>query len=1040
MTKTTDDLPEPLSDLDGDENEKKLGRILGNPSWVPGKNPFVNDPSLDKELDDLSAVDPTESNQADLAPSGIARLGAFLTSYVKTGRRGNNQKNEFIPGEETKFTKQHDEIKLKATNFFEPADLKELLDKSGENPQKSGHDLLRNVTHKDTSIIQGPGNPTDYKVSPALKDKPADDTTVETYQQFVVKNLIKSNLYHPSKESPFVPHPGAANEEVATKGLFTIQRDLGEFVLKPGTGKDPASGQRVKVSDMSRIALALLAQSAGEKNEASVILDGRSWHLLQDLGHLFHTTEQLGLGRIPVASLRIKSLESNVPDIQNLVAAARGSDSFFDAGAGPKNQSTNNDESYSQLNSFLEPFGSLAGSGGMLVIAIEGVLALLAVSLIISLINGSVGKDSSYVNPKTPYRFAYGSRSKDESTSLVNVIFNLLRITDTDYDFGNCVESGIMLLLGFNPELGLTGFKAALSEPSSLAAFALNLVLSPSYYANLFRQIVRDSTDVIKKFSEIGGSFTSSLTSTVAAIEKLTNSKAYQFIMIAASVGDAAIKSSKGQLSKTSESTLLKDQSIDPAKTWTEPGFLRQHVSRWSGGRNPLSLHTFLASTVSQGETSGRVSKNRSITPSRESVRGIESDLEAEYMPFYFHDLRTHEVISLPAFITQFDEAFNVNYTSTPGYGRQDAVKTYESTERGMTFGFTMVAFNKEDFDEMWFTVNKLIAMCYPQYSKGRQRSFKDGKTAFQFIQPFSQIPAASPVIRLRLGDVLKSNYSQKGLERHFSLDDDTNNARKVYQEAKDREMKKLRDDFEKDKSKWSTFCGKLKYPELSHTLFGFQIPGDSTTISWSSSDVVEVILYNSTIPGKPTAQVLAPNGTYTIELRETDIEFDKSRALDYVETKVAKERLDLNAQVNAGTILSPDQVEDFFKPRNNAIVRSFNSTRGKGMAGVITSLNLNYGEYPYETIPGSKAPKMIDVSLGFSPIHDLPLGLDYEGKLRAPSHPVGSIMKGFGSVYGDEDEIESSRIAENDKDLKSRVTYERLKGVAKSANDKSKG
>ena len=109
-------------------------------------------------------------------------------------------------------------------------------------------------------------------------------------------------------------------------------------------------------------------------------------------------------------------------------------------------------------------------------------------------------------------------------------------------------------------------------------------------------------------------------------------------------------------------------------------------------------------------------------------------------------------------------------------------------------------------------------------------------------------------------------------------------------------------------------------------------------------------------------------------------------------------------------------------------------------MAGVITSLNLNYGEYPYETIPGSKAPKMIDVSLGFSPIHDLPLGLDYEGKLRAPSHPVGSIMKGFGSVYGDEDEIESSRIAENDKDLKSRVTYERLKGVAKSANDKSKG
>lgn len=1034
MTKTTDDLPKPLSDLDGDENEKKLGRILGDPSWVPGKNPFVNDPSLDKELDDLSAVDPTESNQADLAPSGIAKLGAFLTSYVKTGRRGNNQNNEFIPGEETKFTKQHDEIKLKATNFFEPADLKELLDKSGENPQKSGHDLLRDVTDDGTSIIQAPGIKTNYVVAPPAKGKSAD-----SYQQFVVKNLIKSNLYHPSKESPFVPHPGAANEEVATKGLFTIQRDLGEFVLKPGTGKDPASGQRVKVSDMSRIALALLAQSAGEKNEASTILDGGE---LLGLGHLFHTTEQLGLGRIPVASLRIKSLESNVQDIQNLVAAARGSDSFFDAGAGPKNQSTNNDESYSQLNSFLEPFGSLAGSGGMLVIAIEGVLALLAVSFIISLISGSVGKDSSYVDAKSPYQFAYGSRSKDESTSLVNVIFNLLRITDTDWDFGNCVESGIMLLLGFNPELGLVGFTSALTSPGSLAAFALNLVLSPSYYANLFRQISRDAGDVIKKFSEIGGSFTSSLTSIVAAIEKLTSSKAYQFIMIAAAVGDAAIKSSRGQLSKTSESTLLKDQSINPDPiSLRSSGFLRQHVSRWSAGRNPLSLHTFLASTVAQYETAGSMSSFRSIVPSSAEVKKIEQDLEAEYMPFYFHDLRTHEVISLPAFITQFDEAFNVNYTSTPGYGRQDAVKTYESTERSMTFGFRMVAFNKQDFDEMWFMVNKLVAMCYPQYSKGRQRSFKDGKTEYKFIQPFSQIPAASPVIRLRLGDVLKSNYSQESLQKKFGITQSSKIVEKL-NKLKSEVAKEWREKFDRNPGVYAELLGKLRTPD-AHYERVVPLPGQAKTVDWGPGAAVSINLYSS-IAG--TAQVKAKGDIGIGDVIKLDnpsqIAFDESKAKLVVELdpRVVSVKAELRAALMADSELSPEQIADFFKPENNAIVRSFNSTRGKGMAGVITSLNLDYGEYPYETIPGSKAPKMIDVSLGFSPIHDLPLGLDYEGKLRAPSHPVGSIMKGFGSVYGDEDEIESSRIAENDKDLKIRVTYERLKGVAKSANDKSKG
>ena len=39
-----------------------------------------------------------------------------------------------------------------------------------------------------------------------------------------------------------------------------------------------------------------------------------------------------------------------------------------------------------------------------------------------------------------------------------------------------------------------------------------------------------------------------------------------------------------------------------------------------------------------------------------------------------------------------------------------------------------------------------------------------------KFIQPFSQIPTASPMIRLRVGDVIKSNYSKFGLARLFGL------------------------------------------------------------------------------------------------------------------------------------------------------------------------------------------------------------------------------------------------------------------------------
>ena len=84
----------------------------------------------------------------------------------------------------------------------------------------------------------------------------------------------------------------------------------------------------------------------------------------------------------------------------------------------------------------------------------------------------------------------------------------------------------------------------------------------------------------------------------------------------------------------------------------------------------------------------------------------------------------------------------------------------------------------------------------------------------------------------------------------------------------------------------------------------------------------------------------------------------------------------------------------DFFGPKN-AIVKSFNSTKGKGLAGVITSMTLNYdqAEWATESAEKGRAPKTVEIALAFQPIHDLPLGLDSDGDLIAPSHPVGATM-----------------------------------------------
>jgi hypothetical protein len=82
----------------------------------------------------------------------------------------------------------------------------------------------------------------------------------------------------------------------------------------------------------------------------------------------------------------------------------------------------------------------------------------------------------------------------------------------------------------------------------------------------------------------------------------------------------------------------------------------------------------------------------------------------------------------------------------------------------------TIVSTSKEDFDEMWFKINKLTTLAYPQWSKGSSMKDSQGRN---FTQPFSQVIAGSPIVRVRIGDVIKSNYSKFNLARLFGLGDE---------------------------------------------------------------------------------------------------------------------------------------------------------------------------------------------------------------------------------------------------------------------------
>lgn len=148
---------------------------------------------------------------------------------------------------------------------------------------------------------------------------------------------------------------------------------------------------------------------------------------------------------------------------------------------------------------------------------------------------------------------------------------------------------------------------------------------------------------------------------------------------------------------------------------------------------------------------------------------GIETLYESEYVPFYFHDLRTNEILGFHAFILSLSEDYAASYESMEGYGRVEPVKIYKGTQRKISLSFLAAALDYNDFDTLWYKINKLTTLVYPQFTPGKILSDAEGQ--FRFTKPFTQAIGASPMIRIRLGNLLRSNYSKYNLAKIFGLD-----------------------------------------------------------------------------------------------------------------------------------------------------------------------------------------------------------------------------------------------------------------------------
>ena len=691
---------------------------------------------------------------------------------------------------------------------------------------------------------------------------------------------------------------------------------------------------------------------------------------------------------------------------------------------------------------------------------------------------------------------------------------DFMRIPNTDYDLFDAVGQGIPMMVGFPAGTRVDAMGQTLASGQGLIEFALNLVSTPAYYASYLRRIVMSGQTIAGQISGLvtafsGGAAVSGVEKIFPTLKAIFDSPVFRFFAISAGVGDGALKYFFGDR-PDNENILAQNKGLavvnnpdraaagitaetktdgqhiggtskeiaDAIKIMGSTALLRGNLTRFNNAsyKNPLSLSSFPASQITDNRlkhprSGEKMPELRRLSVDKFTARTLEMALDAEYIPFYFHDLRTGEIVSLPAFVTSFDDSFAVTYNEVQSYGRQDAVKIYGNTTRSVNLAFKIVAYNEADHFAMYYTINKLITMLYPQYSKGITRQLEvdlnDGnKEVSTFIQPFSQVPAASPVIRIRLGDIFKSNYTDTALKKLFGYDPDNGaesiittgltaagqpsaikaKATEATIDALKKTVAKIPAKFEgetaeeqknafldllKDEKLRTRETGKVRltlggrgnYKALKDGLgkktkdkkvrnankAAYSIHRKNVLINKHHYGVIR---QGEGSEGQIDIFKVGQEGTEPVATVEDTLEAQLPKCVDHNDFKVPNvpvagkfpgskvlndeiEKAVTKAQDDAGaTKAKRDKAVDhnkFFEPANNAIVRSFHSTRGKGLAGVITNMALDYSEAPWGTEYEGRAPLIATITMGFSPIHDLPLGLDADGRMRAPAIPANN-------------------------------------------------
>lgn len=937
----------------------------------------------------------------------------------------------------------------------------------------------------------------DSRVNQTVKNHPPVPERLDGLGHEVLKKELNEGSYSRSLflNNRFNPTVGSEKsyETYSMEGGFASRFQNSQYAVRYPLGRSlgPEEPRDVSYGKLSQVGTSLTTRASTELLSKGNDPSGGGAAAAAILPGI----NQLGVAKISQAELEARRILDQMPSMDNI-----DEDSLLN---GVLTSPTRT--SWGSLNNVHDQFAG-ASNFGMQLLSVALVTALAtAMALfegILQLFGGKEAKQlSSYDKEGRRFLGHHGPDSKglsnsvSESSSFTSLMLAVLTgqvtagqlfgLQPTSNPYQNCVSVGTLNFFGINTGDEVPGFGSMIGKIFSkgLAAAAQ----SPGYYSVVARSVNRSFLTVGAAFESLVKSFGVGAVQGISQIfntfDAIRQSRFLKILNIFAQLGDTILS----QIDTKYESGRLVSKvdaqpNIDAASKNRLKGDGNTIKTRlaWSSYRSPdmflipRNIQLLLDSKQTDplgGSVSGHRPetgagiptgrKNGGLYEKTENVLdadksristedriAMEKELEAEYVPFYFHDIRTNEIVSFHAFLTSLNDDYTASYDSVDGFGRIEPIKTYKSTQRKIGVSFMVAATSPDDFDYMWHKINKLTTMIYPQYTAGRRITSPDG---YSIYAPFSQMIQAAPMIRLMVGDLVTSNYSRFSLARLFGFGSSGTkfsksiipagntqkenkaalDAIKTAYAAKVMQTYLLTAPLEKLSNEPSQQKVKIKFPitlppgavvmiepENKYTTDAFQIvtvikvQDEIGTLGRELTDAEKKLTAKYFDPKTPTMNLQGKRflvmtkdlkmteGTYS----EYKKEIGKKKA--EIDTAAANQQAARQNEIDNSSKDSENYIKEVVEfmndtgDKSNAIARSFRSTGGRGLAGFIDSMSFDWFDRttweigsgvddPKSTV-GRRAPKMCKVTISFTPVHDITPGIDHRGYNRAPIYQVG--------------------------------------------------